>query len=541
MSLRISNTLTNNEETFVPLRAGKVAFYTCGPTVYDFAHIGNFRSFLAADTLRRWLEHPLCTRLNPDGTPEGHAAGQGGYEVTHVMNITDVGHMVDDSNADGGGDDKMEAARKRLLEAKKSGELPEHLAELVDPRDPKGIAEFYADAFIEDARLLGMRVAQLSEDDPALMPRASEHVRAMLEMITTLIDRGFAYVGRDGVCYFDTQKFPDYGELSGNTLDAIRSGAGGRVDSGTQLMKKHPADFMLWKPDPTHLMRWDPLEMLDGTAHAIAHHNALREGYPGWHIECSAMATQILGKEIDFHSGGEDNIFPHHECEIAQSRCANGTESFARYWFHPRFLMVEGAKMSKSAGTFFTLRDLLVRGFSPGAIRLELVKTHYKSNANFTQQGLKDSGRMVDRWKRFVADADASAHEGQTDTDTAQAFARAMDDDLSVGAAIGVINAWINRTESPTRADAALLRLFDGVLGVLELPDEAPASMLALAQHDQAGPDDADIDAKVEARAEAKRNKDYAGADAIRDELAALGIELTDGPEGTTWKRTVAL
>ncbi|GAB4521694.1 MAG: cysteine--tRNA ligase [Phycisphaerales bacterium] len=543
MPLHLSNTLTKRDEPFVPLEAGVVTFYTCGPTVYDFAHIGNFRSFLAADALRRWLEHPLCARTNPDGSPEGHAPGEGGYRVTHVMNITDVGHMVDDGALDGGGDDKMEAARKRLLEAKKSGTLPASVAEAIDPRDPGAIADFYAGAFIEDAKVLGIRCAHEAEDDPSLMPRATGHIRAMLELITTLLDKGIAYVAMDGVCYFDTQKFPDYGALSGNTLDAIRSGAGGRVSSSTQSIKKHPADFMLWKPDRTHLMRWDPQQVLDGLPAAIAQRHALNEGYPGWHIECSAMAQERLGERIDLHSGGEDNIFPHHECEIAQSRCAHGTDRFATYWFHPRFLQVDGEKMSKSKGTFFTARDLFAKGFTPGAVRLELIKTHYRANANFTEQSLKDSGRMVERWRRFVEKGEASEEAGAPDEGVHAAFAQAMDNDLGVGAAIGVVNSWMNQIASPTRADAQTMRLFDRAFGVLELPAHAPAGLLSVVDTvtDAGGLSDEEIDAKVRARTDAKKNKDYAGADAIRDELTSMGIELTDGPDGTTWTRTASL
>ncbi|CAE7840088.1 cysS [Symbiodinium necroappetens] len=499
-----------------------VTFYTCGPTVYDYAHIGNFRSFLAADVLRRWLESPLCERVTPDGAPEG-SGGSGGYRVTHVMNLTDVGHMVDDGDADGGGEDKMEAARERLLEQKKSGRLPEGADASFDPNSPWDIARFYIDAFIQDALALGMKVVREAQEKPELLPRPTNEVRGMLEMILTLLDKGCAYVASDGVAYFDTQKFPAYGKLSGNTLENIRSGAGGRVSDAAQSVKKHPADFMLWKPDTKHLMKWDPPEVLKDSPDLAqkARDAGLREGYPGWHLECSVMARKYLGAEvIDLHSGGEDNIFPHHECEIAQSCCATGKDEFARYWFHARFLQVEGAKMSKSAGNFFTVRDLMAKGFAPDAIRLELIKTHYRSNANFTEQGLKDSKRIVTRWRTFLEKAEASSEAGERNGDAAHKFARAMNEDLNIAGALGVISSWINATTEPTRADADLLREFDGVLGVLDLDAEVAT--------ESSGDEDAKIDALVQARQDARKNRDFAEADRLRDELTALGVVVED-------------
>lgn len=531
MPLRLFNTLTGRTEPFEPIKPGEVTFYSCGPTVYDFAHIGNFRSFLAADVLRRWLESPLGP----------------GLKVRQVMNITDVGHLVDDAALDSTGEDRMETARKRLLEDKKSGKLPADVAAKIDPSSPYAIADYYAACFIEDARLLGMKVVQDADaavaaaggDEKArdaIMPRPTRMVREMLEMIVELLRRGHAYQVA-GVVYFDTQTFPDYGKLSGNTLDKIRSGAGGRVSDAAQAAKKHPADFMLWKADPTHLMRWDPAAVLTGASRDDAQRFGLREGYPGWHIECSAMAKSRLGEVIDLHSGGEDNIFPHHECEIAQSRCANGPRGhepahFSRFWFHPRFLQVEGAKMSKSKGNFYTVRDLVGKGFSPAAIRLELIKTHYRSNANFTEQGLKDSERMVTRWREFLARADGDAGvESAGAAEASRAFAEAMNDDLNIAGALGALNAWIGRTTSPCKADGKALRAFDAVLGVMSLGAAAPAS----------GEGDAHVDDLVRRRTEARKSKNWAESDKIRDELAALGIVVTDSPTGPTWSRKAKL
>jgi cysteinyl-tRNA synthetase len=523
MPLHLHNTLTKRLEPFTPADPHRVTFYTCGPTVYDYAHIGNFRAFLFADLLRRFLESPLCDVMTDAG--EIH---HGPRAVVHVMNMTDVGHMTDDEAPDGQGEDKMEAARKRLLESKKAGALPEGAD--IDPRDPNAVAEFYIHAFLADARALGLTVAREAERDPTLMPRPTHEIARMLDMIEALLDKGAAYIASDGVCYFDTQSFPDYGALSGNTLDAIRAGAGGRVSESATATKKHPADFMLWKPDKTHLMRWDPTKVL-------GRHSELREGYPGWHIECSAMAIARLGPVIDLHSGGEDNIFPHHECEIAQSRAATGSQRFARFWIHVRHLFVEGEKMSKSKGNFFTVRELLDKGFDPAAIRLELIKTHYRVNANFTEQGLKDSARMIDRWRRFRDLAEAARETGHADEQALRDFKASMEDDLNVAGALGALNAWINRRgQTPTRADAALLQTFDAILGALSLP----AAGQDTARPDQ-DPDAERIEAIITQRNEARRNRNFAEADRLRDELTAMGVTITDTPDGTTWTRQATL
>ncbi|MCE9619811.1 MAG: cysteine--tRNA ligase [Planctomycetes bacterium] len=508
--VQIHNTLTGKLEELKPIAGsrGPVTFYSCGPTVYDDAHIGNFRSFLNADILRRTIELT--------GTP-----------VKHVMNITDVGHMTDDTLADGGGEDKMAVAGRRLAEAKKSGKIPAGV--VIDPNDPLAIADFYAGRFLEDARLLGLKVAIEAERDPTLMPRPTKWIGQMLDMIKKLVDGGHAYVAADGAVYFDVKSFPDYGRLSGNTLDNLREGEGGRISAEHQALKKNPGDFMLWKPDPKHVLKWD---------------SPYGAGYPGWHIECSAMAAGLLGAEIDLHSGGEDNIFPHHECEIAQSRCAHGKPAFARMWFHTRHLIVEGEKMSKSKGNFFTARDLFQKGVTPAALRLEITRTHYRTNANFTMQGLADCQRMIDRWSRAAEALKAKMAQTNSASPNPKAaagpfelamprFTQALCEDLNMARAIAALNEAVAAEDAaacPHRECAALQKM-DSVLGVLERNKPVASG------------GDADFEAKVnaliEARAAARRNKDFAASDKARNELEALGVQIKDGAGGTTWSRVV--
>jgi cysteinyl-tRNA synthetase len=496
-----------------------LTFYSCGPTVYDDAHIGNFRAFLNADVLRRTLE--LC-----------------GHRVRHVMNITDVGHMTEDAVADGGGADKMAVAVRRVAEAKKSGKLPADAD--VDPADPLRIADFYAERFMEDACRLGLKVALEADalravggDPGTLMPRPTRCIPQMVAMIEELVARGHAYVGPDGAVYFDVRSFPRYGRLSGNRLDSLREGAGERIDATNQAAKRHPADFLLWKRDANHLMRWP---------------SPWGDGYPGWHIECSAMARMLLGDEIDLHSGGEDNIFPHHECEIAQTCCATGRPIFAHAWFHTRHLQVDGEKMSKSKGNFFTARDLFAKGVTPAALRLELIRTHYRTNANFTMQGVQDCQRMVDRWCRAhtvaVTRAGAAAYEAPDESRAAGSFERglagftdALCDDLNVARAVAILNeaCGADTEESgvacPHRELASLLAM-DSVLGVLGRNSRIAGAMAADCPEFAAR-----IEALVSRRAAARAARDWQTGDRIRAELLELGVVVKDGPEGTSWTR----
>jgi cysteinyl-tRNA synthetase len=517
MPMQLYNTLTRKREPLIPADPSLVTFYSCGPTVYDDAHIGNFRSFLAADILRRWLESPLCQLTAQDGSVHS-----GPRNVRHIMNITDVGHMTDDDIADGGGEDKMEAATKRLAEAqqqaKKSGTA--HASADVNPNDPRAIASFYADRFLEDARALGLKVALEADESEAkrkeLMPKATESIDGMRAMIEDLAAKGYAYQAGDAV-YFDVQKYDRYGELSGNTLDKLRGGAGGRVDDSHTAEKKSPADFLLWKSDASHIVRW-PGPTMDGVQ--------MGEGYPGWHIECSVMARAALGDEIDLHSGGEDNIFPHHECERAQSCCATGSDTFARHWFHGRFLQVEGEKMSKSKGNFFTPRDLFAQGHEPAAVRFELIKTHYRTNANFTQQGLKDSARTVARLRKIVDEGKNNPGEA-SDISVRESFAAAMHDDLNIAEAIGVLGAWRNRIEKPTSGDAEILLQIDSVLGLFDLAQSKATETEIGVFLDGLSPD-AEVEGLLASRADARKAKDFAKSDEIRDKLATRGLVIKD-------------
>ena len=515
ISLVLHNTLTRQAQTFTPIDSvGRtVTFYSCGPTVYDDAHVGNFRSFLNADLLRRTLE--LI-----------------GYSVRHVMNITDVGHMTDDGDADGGGEDKMAVAGRRIAEAKKAGKLPDGVT--VDARDPLAIADFYAARFLEDARTLGLKVAHEALRDGQLMPRPTQCIPQMIALIERLIARKHAYVAGDGVVYFDIKTFPAYGRLSGNSLDALREGAGERISASNQSFKKHPADFMLWKPDAAHVMKWE---------------SPWGAGYPGWHLECSAMAAAFLGEEIDLHSGGEDNIFPHHECEIAQSCCGFDHASFARVWFHTRHLIVEGEKMSKSKGNFFTVRDVLARGITPAALRFELVRMHYRTNANFTWQGLRDGQRQIDRWSRAhtALQAQSRAHAAQPSA-AAGPFARALEqftlamcDDLNVARAVAALSTAVN--ESPEgalagtcpHAELAALEAINSVLGVLE---RNTVQAQATDPSDAAtGEFTVRVENLIAERTAARAAKDWAASDRVRDALAALGVQIKDSSTGTTWTR----
>ncbi len=494
---RFYNTLSHQVETFAPLEPGVVRMYNCGPTVYDFAHIGNFRAFVFADVLRRYLETL-------------------GLRVEQVMNITDVGHMTDDQSADGGGEDKMQVAGRRLKEAKKSGK-----ALVENPDDPYQVARYYTQAFLEDAQALGLKIADESDSH---MPRATSHIADMQAMIARLIERGHAYIAADGAVYYSVTSFPEYGRLSGNTLDHLRGGAGGRVLDEHQAGKKHPADFLLWKPDSTHLMKWD---------------SPWGPGYPGWHIECSAMSTALLKRQvIDIHTGGEDNIFPHHECEIAQSVGAadeavlhehQNFRGFARFWMHTRFLLVDGEKMSKSKGNFYTIRDLLARGIDPAVVRYELLRSHYRANMNFTFKGLEDAASAVRRLRELeqslmqsVGAAAASIKPGgpALQQPVVVEFLEALADDLNVSGALGALFRWAKLDHAQPAEALAALRTLDGILHVLNPQPSAAGDAV----------DTTELCRQIDA---ARQSKDYAAADRLRAQLNDAGYDVKNTPQGT--------
>ena len=510
MQIRFFNSLSNTVENFEPVDSGVVRMYSCGPTVYDYAHIGNFRSFLFSDTLRRFLE-------------------LAGYDVIHVMNITDVGHMTDDAVADGGGEDKMELAGRRLKEDKKSGKVAEGAVE--DPSDPYQVARFYTDSFLGDGRELGLKVAG---EYPGRMFHATDHIDDMQKMIAELIEKGHAYVAADGVVYYSVESFPEYGRLSGNTLDNLQSGAGGRVLDEHQDQKKHPADFMLWKADSAHIMKWD---------------SPWGEGYPGWHIECSAMARAKLERDvIDIHTGGEDLIFPHHECEIAQSCGATGADSFAKFWMHVRFLLVEGEKMSKSQGNFYTVRDVLdgnVTGspVHPAVLRYELTKTNYRKNMNFTSQGLQDSATAVRRLNDFSAKLEEQAGGEAAEIDNSHPvlaeFLSSMADDLNVAGALGALLPWasVSRMPSDPHEALAVLRKINQVLAVAPLESHDAA---AGENSSTAGGEEEAVSGWCRELDAARADKDYEAADRLRDQIIEAGYDVSTSPEGTTAKKRLA-
>ena len=466
--MRVYNTLGRAKQDFVPLDPPKVTLYTCGPTVYNYAHIGNLRTFLFEDLLRRTLEYF-------------------GYSVTQVMNITDVGHLTSDADE---GEDKMQAAARR------------------EQKDPWQIAESYMNAFFEDIRALNLRPAEH-------YPRATEHIPEMIEMVRQLVDRGHAYEVNGNV-YYAVESFPAYGRLSGNTPEQLIAGA--RVEVIEE--KRNPLDFALWMQDPKHIMQWD---------------SPWGRGFPGWHIECSAMSSKYLGNRFDIHCGGEDNIFPHHESEIAQSEGATG-EMWVKYWMHSRFLLVDGKKMSKSLGNFYTLRDLRERGHDPLSVRYALMSTHYRQPLNFTLEGLEASRQAVRRLRDFRASLERARGEGGTPeagdaVDAARkGFEDNLADDLNISGALAALFDMVhelNRLElTRTDADMALgfLDRVDTVLGVIHEPEGA-ANL------------DGEIEQRIQEREAARKAREFAAADRIRDELAAQGILLEDSPDGVRWKR----
>jgi cysteinyl-tRNA synthetase len=461
--LQFYNTLTRQKEKFLPIQPGKVGMYTCGPTVYNYAHIGNFRAYVFEDLLRRYLKY--C-----------------GYEVTQVMNLTDV-------------EDKI------IRDSQQAG------CSLHD------FTATYKAAFFEDLRTLNIEAAEV-------YPAATDHIPEMVDLIQRLLERGYAYAA-DGSIYYRIDQFPHYGRLAHLDLQERQSGASGRIDRD-EYAKDDVHDFALWKA-------WTPE---DGD---VYWDTELGRGRPGWHIECSAMSMKYLGSHFDIHTGGEDNIFPHHENEIAQSEAATGT-AFVNYWLHCRFLLVDNQKMSKSLGNFYTLRDLLDKGFKPHGLRYALLATHYRQPMNFTLEGLHAAENAVQR----LLDCMHALHTATGDgydvepllQQTQARFAAALDDDLNISGALGAVfemvrdvNRAMAQQQLSSRAAQQvmdLMRRFDTVLGLLTPTAEAV---------------DSQVEALVQERQTARQQRDFARADALREQLAQLGYSIEDTPQGPRLKR----
>ena len=484
-------------ETLEPEGAQALRMYACGPTVYDYGHIGNFRTFLHVDVLRRFLR-------------------QQGMAVEHVMNVTDV-------------DDKI------IRNALAAG---------------KPIAEYtsrFEKAFFEDMDALAI-------ERPEHVPRATEHISEMVALIERLAAKDIAYQTEDGSWYFRIARFPGYGKLSKKDFDGIEDGA--RVDVD-EYEKDAARDFALWKAVKAPV---------DG-AQEPSWETALGAGRPGWHVECSAMATSLLGESFDLHAGGEDLMFPHHENEIAQSESASG-KTFARHWMHVRFLLVEGKKMAKSEGNFYTLRDLLLKGHHASAIRYLLLSVPYRHQMNFTFEALAAATNTIDRLRTFhrrmlrggFGEAPADAGVTAATTRAANDFTAALANDLNTAEAAAAISEMVRTANSAADAgtlgekNAAdilrVLALFDGVFAVLDdRDDELARTALAWAEAEgrigDAAPEllaklalsDADIDALVAERTQAKKTRNFARADAIRVELTAKGVVIEDSKDGVRWKR----
>ena len=494
MPLQLFNTLSGKLEPLFAADGQTFRFYCCGPTVYDYGHIGNFRTFLHVDLLRRVL------KLN-------------GFTLKHVMNITDV-------------DDKI--IRNAAAAAKPINEY----------------SAKFEQAFFEDSDALAIQ-------KPEAIARATENIDEMVTLIERLAADDIAYKAEDGSWYFRISRFPDYGKLSKKDFDGIEDGA--RVDVD-EYDKDAARDFALWKATKPGETAWQ---------------TPLGEGRPGWHIECSAMAMKYLGPSFDLHAGGEDLMFPHHENEIAQSEACTH-ETFARHWFHVRFLLVEGRKMSKSEGNFYTLRDLLLKGYRASAIRFLLLSVPYRHQLNFTFDGLTESTNAIERLRTFHArirdgkwPETGDAHVADVIREGEQKFLDALANDLNTAEARAAIFDVLRAVNSAadqgklSRADAdatlALLDKFDAVFAVIadrdaELTKASLEWAKAEGRLDEAAPEvlekfgedslsDADIDALVAERMQAKRQRNFARADAIRNELLAKGILLEDSKDGVRWKR----
>ena len=471
MTLKFFNTLTKRVEEFIPQREGEARVYVCGPTIYNFAHVGNFRAYVFSDLLHRWLKHK-------------------GLKVMQVMNLTDV-------------DDKT------IRDSQKQG-IP-----------LKQFTERYEKAFFEDCEALGVERVER-------YPKATEHIQEMVALVKTLLEKKLAYKGEDGSVYYNIKKFKNYGKLSGTNLKELETGASGRVRSD-EYSKENASDFVLWKV-------WTPE---DGN---VFWRTELGKGRPGWHLECSAMSMKYLGESFDIHAGGVDLIFPHHENEIAQSEGATG-KKFVNYWLHSEHLLIDGRKMSKSLGNFYTLRDLVNKNFKPKAIRYFLLSGYYKQQLNLTFEALRAAEESVKRLTDFrdsleeIAGKKPSAKENKTAGElTAKAknnFENALDADLNTPLALAAVFEFVHAfnklvEEKKLGAEEArdalqALEEFDSILGVLS-QRKAPPELEKF------------VEEKIREREQARKRKDFKTGDAIRLELKRRGVIIEDTPTGVKWK-----
>lgn len=459
--MKLYNTLTRKKEEFAPLDGKTVRMYSCGPTVYNFAHIGNMRTYIFMDILRRTLRYE-------------------GYKVKGVMNITDVGHLLSDADE---GEDKMEKAAKE------------------QQKSPYEIADFYTKVFFDDLKKLNI-------GKPELTPKATEHIREMLDFVYTLCEKGYGYETSDGI-YFDISKFPAYGQLSGINLEDQKAGA--RVEVNDE--KRSPFDFAIWKKAPKeHIMQWD---------------SRWGKGYPGWHIECSAMSKKYLGEVFDIHTGGVDHIPIHHENEIAQSYGYSGKNP-AKFWMHGEFMLVNNGKMSKKLGNTYLVSQLEEMGYSPMCFRYFCLNTHYRKKLNFTFEGMDGAKTAYARLCALVA----KHREGENDVSDEKLaayrkeFEEDVTDDLNVPGAMGVL--WTMLKEPASRKIYELALEMDKVFGLKldeakaeEVKEEFPAEITAIANE----------------RAAARAAKDWGKSDELRAKLDELGYAVKDTKEGYTLTR----
>jgi cysteinyl-tRNA synthetase len=464
--LYLYNTLTRRKQRFEPLEPGRVRIYSCGPTVYSHPHIANMRPYLFADLLNRTLR-------------------MFGYDVRHVLNITDVGHLTDDADA---GEDKVERA------ARETGQSAWE------------IAERYTRIFQEDLRKLNIRI-------PDVWCRATDHIPEQIDLIGRLERKGFTYRTGDGI-YFDTAKDPHYGELA--RLSLADQQVQQRIERAGE--KRNPADFALWKfspaEGPRRQMEWD---------------SPWGRGFPGWHIECSAMATRYLGEQFDIHTGGVDHIPVHHTNEIAQSENGYGVRPWVRFWMHEEFLVFQGEKISKSTGGLLTLSDLEAQGIEPLAYRLFFLGAHYRQKQNFSLEAVRGAQASYQRLLRRAAELRARHGAGTVDAAAAPwraRFCAALADDLNAPRALAVVWDALRAEELAEPATTALLAECDAVLGLGLADAELPGAE-----------SDARIDALVRERDAARRERQWARADAIREQLAQEGVVLEDAASGTRWRR----